>query len=100
MFSGLAVLEERHEKRWTALASFSLQGIFVSAAVILPLLNPSSLPFPKQRLFVPLSLGNPQIRTRQENIPQHGGAIHMAPILVRRFVFPSEPIRSGSDAYP
>jgi len=82
MFSGLEVVDVRYGRRWTALASFVLQGIVVSAAVILPLLNPSLMPFPKQHLFVPIVFGDRQIRVTQENIEQQGAGIQAPPIVV------------------
>jgi len=82
MFSGIEVVDVRHGRRWTALASFVLQGIVVSAAVILPLLNPSTMPFPKQHVFVPIVFGDRQVRVMQENIDQHGAGVQAPPIVV------------------
>jgi len=88
MFSGLEVVDVRHGRRWTALASFVLQGIVVSAAVILPLLNPSTMPFPKQHLFVPIVFGDRQVMVRKENIEQRGAGVQTPPIVVeRRFIY-------------
>ena len=82
MFSGIEVVDVRHGRRWTALASFVLQGVVVSAAAILPLLNPSIMSFPKQHLFVPIVFGDRQIRVTQENIEQHGAGVQAPPIVV------------------
>ena len=90
MFSGLAAIEEHHGKRWTAMASFAMQGILVSAALMLPLLHPADLPeaFARHRIFAPVSFGEAHIRPSQQ-IPQHGGALRLAPIIVQRaFTFP------------
>jgi periplasmic protein TonB len=97
MFSGLADIEEHHGKRWTAIASFVLQGVIVSAAVILPLLNPAGLPDLKHRLFTPISLGDLHIRA-SASLPQHGGSAPLAPIVVRNiFTLPSARSHAGSD---
>src|ERR1700740_2982015 len=84
MFSGLDVADVRHGRRWTALASFVLQGILVSAAMVLPLLNPSTMPFPKHLVSVPILFGYRQVRVRQKNVQQHGGVIQITPIIVQR----------------
>ena len=90
MFSGLAAVEEHHGKRWTAVASFAMQGILVSAALILPLLHPADLSeaFARHRIFVPVTFGDTHVRPNQDMM-QHGGALHVAPIVVNnRFTFP------------
>src|SRR5215813_14805691 len=92
MFSGLEAVDVRHGRRWTALASFVSQGILVTAAFVLPLLNPAILPdgFMRHRISLPISLSDPHIRTRQENIQQRGGTTSVVPIVVRnRFTYPS-----------
>jgi protein TonB len=83
MFAGLAAVEQHHGKGWTALVSFTLQGILVSAAVILPLMNPLGLPDMRPHIALPVSLSNPPIRPRQDARPQHGGGISLIPIVVR-----------------
>src|SRR5437764_107346 len=67
MFSGLAAVEEHHGKRWTAVASFAMQGILVSAALILPLLHPGDLSeaFARHRIFVPVTFGDTHVRPNQ-----------------------------------
>jgi protein TonB len=59
MFAGLDVVQTHHARRWTAIASFTLQAALVGAALILPLLKPESLPeaFARRPIFRPLSAG-------------------------------------------
>ena len=67
-----------------------MQGILVSAALILPLLHPADLSeaFARHRIFVPVTFGDTHVRPNQD-IMQHGGALHLAPIVVNnRFTFP------------
>jgi protein TonB len=99
MFSGLAAVEEHHGKRWTAVASFAMQGILVSAALILPLLYPAELSeaFARHRIFVPVTFGDTHVRPNQD-IMQHGGALHLSPIIVQRaFTFPTGQNRTTSN---
>lgn len=100
MFSGLAAIEGHHGKCRTTLASFALQGILVSAAVVLPMLNLENLPELKQRIFVPVSLGNPHVRPSQ-NIQQNGGPIRISPIVVHNgLTFPRVDKNFASDTDP
>lgn len=55
MFSDLAMAREHSARRWTALASFTLQAAIVSAAFIYPLLHPQSLPHILRPVFTPVS---------------------------------------------
>ena len=91
MFSGLDTVDLPHGRRWTALTSFILQGILVSAALVLPLLHPANLPeaFMRHRIFVPISAGETPTRPNQD-VAQHGGGVHLNPIIVHNpFTFPS-----------
>jgi protein TonB len=102
MFSGLATVEEHHGKRWTAMASFAVQGILVSAALMLPLLHPADLPeaFARHRIFVPMSFGEAHVRASQV-VTQHGGVLRLAPIIVQRaFTFPlsRNPVITDTDS--
>ncbi len=85
MFSGLDTVDLPHGQRWTALTSFVLQGILVSAALVLPLLHPADLPeaFMRHRIFVPVSAGESQLRHNQD-VAQHGGGVHLQSLIVRR----------------
>jgi len=91
MFSGLDTVDLPHGRRWTALTSFILQGILVSTALVLPLLHPANLPdaFARHRIFVPTLGGDVQIRPNQD-LAQHGGGVHLTPIMVHNvFTFSS-----------
>jgi protein TonB len=87
MFSGLEVADVRHGRRWIALASFVLQGIVVSAAVVLPLLNPMNLPesLLRHSLLTPISFGDTGVRVRQQQTDHNPPAL--APIIVAPNVF-------------
>jgi periplasmic protein TonB len=92
MFSGLDVVDVRHGRRWTATASFVLQGILVSAAFVLPLLKPAILPdgLMRHRIALPIAFGDPHFRETQEHVQQRGGAAPVAPIVVQHpFMFPT-----------
>lgn len=82
MFSGLDVVDVRHGRRWTATASFVLQGIVVSAAFVLPLIYPNNLPDSLLRhpLLTPISFGEVAIRVQQQP-PTHNPPAQ-APIIV------------------
>ena len=80
MFSGLAVSQDVPARRWTALASFTLQAAVVAAALIYPLLNPDSLPRVFHPLFLPLSQGAPAEPAQQP--VRGGGYATQHPILV------------------
>lgn len=55
MFSELAAAHENPARRWTALASFTLQAMLAAAALTYPLLHPDSLPRVLHPVFVPVS---------------------------------------------
>ena len=87
MFSGLEVVDVRHGRRWTALASFVLQGIVVSAALVLPLLSPTILPESLLRhpLFTPVAFGDTGVRVHQQQTG-HNAPVQ-APIIVTQNIF-------------
>src|SRR5450432_3119378 len=64
MFSGLSAAQPS-VRRWTALASFLVQAVLVTGALIFPMLYPQSLPaaFFDRRIFVPLSNGVVRVET-------------------------------------
>jgi protein TonB len=70
MFSGLSAAQPS-TRRWTALASFLVQAVLVTSALIFPMLYPQSLPaaFFDRRIFVPLSNGAMRVETSA-----HGGS--------------------------
>lgn len=86
MFSGLDAIDLRHGRRWTAMASFVLQGILVSAAVVLPLLNPARLPDALLRhpLLTPIAFHDRSITVTQQS-PSSGTA--HPPVIVVPSVF-------------
>ncbi len=56
MFSGLSVVQ-LPARRWTALASFTLQSTIIAAVLAFPMLYPQNLPsaFLARRIFAPMS---------------------------------------------
>lgn len=93
MFSDLPTARAYPIRRWTALASFTLQAAIISVALIDPLLHPEALP----RVLHPLSLPLPNlgdtVPVRQTSDHSSGTAIH-APIIVnnhRVFMFSPGP---------
>lgn len=60
MFDGIDAAQQVDGRRWTAIASFTLQAALVAAALALPLLYPQGLPeaFTTRRIFVPVSQGS------------------------------------------
>jgi protein TonB len=100
MFSGLSVAQPA-ARRWTALASFTLQAAVVTSVLVFPMLYPQSLPqiFLTRRIFVPASKG--EVRTDARSATSGSrGPVPPHPIVVSRnsrtFVFdPTEPRDSG-----
>ena len=70
MFSGLSAAQPS-ARRWTALASFLVQAVLVTSALIFPMLYPQRLPaaFFDHRIFVPLSNGPMRVASST-----HGGS--------------------------
>lgn len=88
MFSDIALCQGSPVRRWTAVASFTLQAALVGAALVYPLLYPQSLPPVIRTLFLPAS--NPEIPERpQRNVSHTGGgvAIHALVVNNRRWSF-------------
>jgi periplasmic protein TonB len=65
MFSGLPVVQEAPVRRWTALASFTLQAAAVAALLVAPLLYPQRLTsaFTSRRVFAPVSYADVNVTT-------------------------------------
>jgi protein TonB len=65
MFSGLPVAEEAPVRRWTALASFTLQAATVAALLVFPLLYPQRLTstLTSRPIFAPVSYGDVHVTT-------------------------------------
>jgi len=97
MFSGLAVSDDHPRQRWTTLVSFTLQGIFVAAALVLPLLHPVNFPeaFANRRIFVPLSSGDARVKPTQSNAGASGP--HLVPLVVNRDLS-FHPVRSQAES--
>jgi hypothetical protein len=57
MFAGLDVVHTHPARRWTALASFTLQAALVGTALVLPLLEPASLPEAFAQANLPADIG-------------------------------------------
>jgi periplasmic protein TonB len=88
MFSGLTEIQEAPVRRWTALASFTVQATLVAAALVYPLLYPQSLPPIMRNLFLPAS--NPEAPVQpQRDIAHAGGSAFPHAIVVnnRRWSF-------------
>ena len=85
MFAGLDVVHAHTARRWTAIASFTLQAALVGAALVLPLLKPESLPeaFSRRQIFRPLSAGveRPPVNQNANNSFTRHSALY--PIVVR-----------------
>jgi len=87
MFSDLAASQGSAVRRWTAMASFTLQSALVAAALVYPLLYPQSLPPVMRTLFLPAS--NPEIPERPQTNVSHAssGARHTLMVNTRRWSF-------------
>jgi protein TonB len=86
MFAGLDVVQTQHARRWTAIASFTLQAALVGAALVLPLLKPESLPeaFARRPIFRPLSQGVEHPQVNQNANSNFTGHAAVYPLVVNR----------------
>jgi protein TonB len=76
MFSDLAVSQSSPVRRWTAMASFTLQAALVAVALLYPLFHVESLPPLVRSLLPPVGTFTPSARP-QANVAHAGGpAIH------------------------
>jgi periplasmic protein TonB len=84
MFSGLSP-NQPSARRWTALASFTLQSVLVTAALVFPMLYPQNLPqvFLARRIFVPLSRGEVRADTNRSGTGSTAPTMP-APLVVSR----------------
>jgi protein TonB len=82
MFDGLDVAQEIPARRWTAIASFTLQAALVAAALAMPLLYPIGLPeaFSTRKLFVPVSQGS-MSRTHAGSVAHAGSTAAVLPVI-------------------
>jgi protein TonB len=85
MFAGLDVVQTQHARRWTAIASFTLQAALVGAALVLPLLKPESLPeaFARRPIFRPLSQGVEHPAVNQNTNSSFTSHAAIYPLVVR-----------------
>lgn len=92
MFSDLAVSQGSPVRRWTAVASFTLQAALVAAALVYPLLYPQSLPPAVRTLFLPASNPEAPVQT-QRNVSRAGGPSlsHLIVVNNRRWSFTRSP---------
>src|SRR5438552_15322359 len=84
MFSGLSVAQEHAARRWTVLTSFTLQGVLVAAALVLPLLHPENLPeaFANRRIFLPMSNVEAPKPATPGTVRRPAGRLHLQPLIV------------------
>lgn len=84
MFAGIDVSKNHPMRRWTALASFTLQAALVAVALVYPLFHPQTLveAFTRQPVFVSIPGGGPRPLIREAS--GHSGALtpFVAPIHV------------------
>ena len=80
MFSDLAISQGTPVRRWTAMASFTLQAALVGVALVYPLFHVASLPPLVRSLLPPVATYEAQVKP-QRNVAHTGGpTIH--PIVV------------------
>lgn len=80
MFSDLAMSQGSPVRRWTAIASFTLQGALVGAALVYPLLHMESLP-PIVRTLLP-PVATYEAPAHQQTNVGHAGGPTIHPIVV------------------
>lgn len=81
MFSGLATAQQNPIRRWTAMASFTLQAAVVAAALVYPLLHPDTLPRVVHPLFLPLT-GDSKPLQPERSVSHEGNSAPVLPIMV------------------
>ena len=98
MFSGLSAAQPS-ARRWTALASFILQAVFVTAALVFPMLYPQKLPpvFLARRIFVPMSNGEVRAESHRTGTSSTGPAKPTALVVSRDGVTFGKAHRTGTD---
>lgn len=96
MFSDLAVSQGSPVRRWTAMASFTLQAALVAVALAYPLFHVESLPPIVRTLLPPMATFAAQAEPQKNLGHAAGPAIH--PILVNNHTLLSpRPISSAGD---
>jgi periplasmic protein TonB len=102
MFAGLETIGENPARSWTAIFSFTGQAAIVAAVLMIPLLNPQSLPeaLVKRRIFVPMLSGDVHVQLTRLTGPLTG-AERVRPIIVNinpHFTFHQPPTEAiGSE---
>ena len=98
MFARLESIREHTERRWTAMVSFTLQAALVAVGLVVPLLNPKSLPeaLMPRRIFVPTRLGE-VIPDASRSPGRPGGIFHPNPIVVNTSTFVFHQTQSTND---
>ena len=88
MFSGLSAAQPS-ARRWTALASFTLQSTAVTTALVFPMLYPQKLPpvFLARRIFVPMSPGEVRADTNRRGTGPSGPAHPIVLVVARGLTF-------------
>ncbi len=94
MFSGLAVSHDAPARRWTALASFTLQAAAVAALVAYPMLHPDSL----RPMFHPVSV--PVLGSYTPSQPQRGFSHSENSVGIRPIVVSAHPLTFGPAIHP
>jgi protein TonB len=108
MFAGIDSVTVIPRRRWTAVASFSLQATIVAVALVLPLWRPMGLPeaFRPNRIFVPISEPEtPAPPTNSHPITGTAGSgVAFRPIIVTRdngvHFGPARPVADAVDGPP
>lgn len=99
MFSDLAVSQGSPVRRWTAMASFSLQAALVAVALVYPSFHIESLPPMVRTLLPPVATFAPSARP-QTNVEHAGGnAIHPFVVNNHPSILP-QPIADTIDIGP
>jgi protein TonB len=95
MFAGLESIREHSERRWTAMVSFTVQAALVAVGLVVPLLNPKSLPeaLMPRRIFVPTRFGDVSPET-SHSPGRAGGIFHPNAIVVNSSTFVFHPAQN------
>lgn len=80
MFSDLALAHEHSARRWTTVASFTLQAMTLAAALAYPLLHLASLPPVLHPLFLPVATYAPEVQPQTTVV--HSTSTAIQPIVV------------------
>jgi protein TonB len=99
MFSDLAVSQGSPVRRWTAIASFTLQAALVAVALVYPLFHPESLPTLVRSLLPPV--GTFEAPEQAHRNHAHGGGPAIHPLIVNnRSVLLPRPVAETGEVGP